>query len=171
MRYAIKQTEPYQLFGLNPIQIDGWKTQPFLDYAETVIEDGSHDATNVAAGFPGNAIEMIEADAWDVTKIHQLHAIHYFDDAGKKYLMYGWECPEQGVDERFTVLDVPASTWVVITDMVDDTQVSIKRSYEDLYVNWFPTSGYNQAPGRPIIEKYGVFGQGESELWVPIEKK
>jgi len=35
-------------------------------------------------------------------------------------------------------------------------------------VNWFPTSGYEQAPGRPVIEKY--HGK-KAELWMPIIKK
>ena len=168
MQYSIRQTKPYKIFGLNPRQIDGWETQPFLDYADAVTEDGTHDAINIAAGFPGLAVEMIKAGTWDVQKAHLLHAIHFYDEAGKKYIMYGWECPAGGVDERFTVLDIPASTWVVVTDGLDGDRDSIKRSYRDLYINWFPASGYNQAPGRPIIEKYE---RGKSELWMPIEKK
>ena len=168
MQYSIRHTRPYRLFGLNPVPMKGWETQQFLDYADAVIEDGTHEAINVAAGFPGLAAEMIRTSTWDPAKIHLLHAIHFYDEAGKKYFMYGWECPESGVDERFAVLDIPASTWVVVADALDGDRDSIKQSYRDLYVNWFPASGYNQAPGRPIIEKYE---QGASQLWVPIEKK
>ena len=168
MQYSIKQTTPYKLFGLNPIQMDGWETQRFLEYADKVIEDGTHDTINVAAGFPGTAVEMIKNNAWDVAKVHLLHAIHYFDEAGKKHIMYGWECPGNGVDERFTILEMPAITWVVVIAALDGERDSIKKSYEDLYANWFPTSGYNQAPNRPIIEKYD---RAKCELWMPIEKK
>ena len=167
MRYNIKQTTPYKLFGLNPVQMDGWETQRFLDYADTVIEDGTHDAINVAAGFPGPASEMISSDNWDVKKLHLLQAIHFFGESGKKHFMYGWECPENGVDERFTILEIPATTWVVVTAALDGERDSIKKSYEDLYANWFPTSGYNQAPNKPIIEKYDW---DKCELWMPIEK-
>ena len=168
MSYNIKQTTPYKLFGLNPVQMDGWETQQFLDYADAVTENGTHDAINIAAGFPGNAVEMIKNDVWDVKKIHLLHAIHFFDKAGKKHFMYGWECPQSGVDERFTILEIPATTWVVVTAALDGERDSIRKSYEDLYTNWFPTSGYNQAPIKPIIEKYDW---DKCELWMPIEKK
>jgi|GEM_PF-6481636 len=168
MRYSIQHTQPYRLFGLRPVPMEGWETQQFLDYADAVIEDGTHDETNIAAGFPSTATEMIRIGTWDTAKIHLLHAIHFYDEAGKKYFMYGWECPEGGVDGRFTVLDIPASTWVVVADALDGDRDSIRQSYRDLYVNWFPASGYDQAPGRPVIEKYN---QSTSELWVPIEKK
>jgi len=168
MKYSIKKTASYKIFGLNPVQIDGWETKQFLEYADTIIEDGTHDAINLAAGFPGQALDMIKKDKWDIENLHLLQAIHFFDEVGKKHFMYGWECPERGVDERFTVLTVPAATWVVVTDTLDDERDSIKKSYEDLYVNWFPTSGYNQAPNIPIIEKYH---RDKCELWMPIEKK
>lgn len=168
MKYNIRQTAPYKLFGLNPAQIDSWETQRFLDYADAVIEDGTHDAINVAAGFPGLALEMIKSNNWDVKKLHLLQAIHFFDEAGNKYFMYGWEYPENGVDERFTILEIPATTWVVVTATLDGERDSIKKSYDDLYANWFPTSMYNQAPNRPIIEKYD---RDKCELWMPIEKK
>lgn len=168
MKYHIKQTAPYKLFGLNPVQIDGWDTQRFLDYADAIIEDGTHDKINVAAGFPGSALNMIQNDNWDVKKVHLLHAIHFFDEAGKKHHMYGWECPQNGVDGRFTILELPATTWVVVTAALDGERDCVKKSYEDLYANWFPTSGYNQAPNRPIIEKYDG---DKCELWMPIEKK
>lgn len=168
MKYNIKQTAPYKLFGLNPVRIDSWETQRFLDYADAIIEDGTHDTINAAAGFPGPALEMIKSNNWDVRKLHLLQAIHFFDEAGNKHFMYGWECPEDGVDERFTILEIPATTWVVVTAALDGERDSIKKSYDDLYANWFPASRYNQAPNRPIIEKYE---RDKCELWMPIEKK
>lgn len=168
MKYSIKQTAPYKLFGLNPVQMDGWETQRFLDYADAVIEDGTHDAINVAAGFPGPALEMIKNNDWDVKKLHLLQAIHFYDEAENKHFMYGWECPQGGVDERFTILEMPATTWVVVTAALAGERDFIKKSYEDLYANWFPTSRYDQAPNRPVIEKY----HGDKcELWIPIQKK
>lgn len=76
------------------------QNEKFLEYADRVIENGSHDAINVAAGFPGNAREMIAKGEWDLSKINLLHAIHFWDEEGKKYFMYGWELPETGVEER-----------------------------------------------------------------------
>jgi len=167
MQYSIKHTEPYKLFGLKPIHIEGWESESFLEYADSIIEDSTHDEINIAAGFPGTALEMIKNDSWNIKNINLLHAIHFYDELGNKYHMYGWECPENGVDERFTVLEIPVTTWVVVTAILDGERDSIKKSYEDLYMNWFPTSGYDQAKNIPIIEKYN---EKTCELWMPIEK-
>jgi AraC family transcriptional regulator len=168
MQYQIIETQPYKVFGMDVLQMDGWEPEKFLEHADRVIENGSHDATNIAAGFPGLAQEMIAKDEWDVAKIHLLQAIHFWDEAGNKYFMYGWELPEAGVNEQFTILEIPLTSWVVVTVKLDEDRLVISRCYNDLYVNWFPTSGYEQAPGRPIIEKYNV---KNAELWMPIIKK
>jgi len=168
MQYQIVETQPFKLFGMDVAQIDGWDSEKFLEHADRVIENGSHDATNIAAGFPGNAKDMIAKGEWDVSKVHLLHAIHFWDEAGKKYFMYGWELPETGVSEEFTVLEVPLTTWVVVTVQLDGDRSVIVKCYKDLYMNWFPTSGYEQAPGRPVIEKYD---DKKAELWMPIIKK
>lgn len=168
MQYKIVETQPYKLFGMDAVQTDGWTEENYLDYADRVIENGSHDATNTAAGFPGSALEMIEKNQWDVTKIHLLHAIHFWDEAGNKYMMYGWEVPESKLNEQFTVLEIPTSLWVVVTVQLDGDRSAIVRCYNDLYMNWFPTSGYEQAPGCPVIEKYD---DKNAELWMPIIKK
>ena len=168
MKYQIKETEPFKLFGLNHVSTDGWTREQYLEYSDLVLEDGSHDATNIAAGFPGNTVEMIEKDQWDLSKVHLLHFIHFWNDAGVKYSMYGWEVPEAGVDDKFTVLDIPQSTWVVVTIDLESDRAGIMSCYNDLYVNWFPTSGYEQVPGCPIIEKYNG---NIAELWMPITKK
>lgn len=168
MQYQIIETQPFKVFGMDVVQIDGWTPEKFLEHADRVIENGSHDATNIAAGFLGNAQEMIAKDEWDVTKIHLLDAIHFWDEAGNKYFMYGWELPETGVNEQFTILEIPLTSWVVVTIQLDGDRSVIVRCYNDLYVNWFPTSGYEQAPGRPVIEKYD---EKNAELWMPIMKK
>jgi len=125
MQYQIIETQPFKLFGMDAAQIDGWDPEKFLEHADRVIENGSHDATNIAAGFPGNAQQMIAKGEWDVSKIHLLHAIHFWDEAGNKYFMYGWELPETGVGEQFTILEVPLTTWVVVTIPLDGDRSTV----------------------------------------------
>jgi AraC family transcriptional regulator len=168
MKYQILETEAYRLFGRDAVTTDGWKAAEYLDYADLVIENGCHDAINVAAGFPGVALEMIAKDAWDVSKIHLLQGIHFWKEDGTKYFMYGWEVPEAGVGDGFLALDVPRTTWVVVTALLDGDRAAIAQCYQDLYVNWFPASGYEQAPGCPVIEKYDA---EYAVLWMPIIRK
>ena len=95
-----------------------------------------------------------------------LNAIYFWDDNDVKKFMYGWEVPAGDVDSRFTVVSIPETTWVVISASIEDDRFGVIQCYEDLYTNWFPTSPYNQAPNRPIIEKYP--NQHQVELWIPI---
>lgn len=168
MRYQIVEKQSYKVFGMDIVKSDGWSVENFLEYADRVIENGSHDATNKAVGFPGIAQEMIEKNEWDASKIHLLQFIHFWDEAGNKYSMYGWEFPESGVDERFTVLEIPCTSWVVVTVGLDGERAAISRCYNDLYVNWFPATEYEQAPRCPIVERYY---KEYAELWMPIIKK
>lgn len=167
--YQIKERSPFKLFGLNPVCTDGWTREQYLEHADMVLEDGSHDATNIAAGFPGNTLEMIKKNKWDLSKVHLLDFIHFWNEEGIKHSMYVWEVPEGGVEERFTVIDVPRSTWVVVTINLEEDRAGIMNCYNDLYINWFPTSGYEQNPACPIIEKYT--NNNMAELWMPILKK
>ena len=167
MQYQIIETQPYKVFGMDVVPTDGWTTEKFLGNADRIIDNGSHDATNIAAGFPGLAQEMIAKDEWDAIKIHLLQAIHFWDEAGIKYLMYGWELPKTEVNEKFMILEIPLTSWVVVKVQNDQDRSVISRCYNDLYVNWFPISGYEQAPGCPVIEKYDA---KNVELWMPIIK-
>jgi len=157
-----------KMFGAYPVKTDGWENEDFLDYGDRIIENGSHDATNIAAGFPGTAQEMISKDEWDVEKVHLLHGIHFWDEKGNKYFMYGWELPKTKVDEQFTILEIPPTTWVVVKVKLDGDRSVILRCYNDLYINWFPSSGYEQAPKCPVIERHNA---EDAELWMPIIKK
>lgn len=53
MKYHIIEKPSYKVFGMDIVQTDGWTTENYLENADRVIENGSHDAINVAAGFPG----------------------------------------------------------------------------------------------------------------------
>lgn len=168
MQYQIIETKPYKVFSADVVKTDGWDNEDFLNYGDRIIENGAHDATNIAAGFPGLAQEMISKNEWDVEKVHLLHGIHFWDEKGIKYFMYGWELPETKVDERFTVLEIPTTTWIVVKVKLDGNRSVILNCYNDLYINWFPTSGYEQAPKRPVIERHDT---ENAELWMPIIKK
>ena len=169
MRYRIEKTEAYQVFG-RAIVPDWAETdwEKWGEYADKVLEEGSHDETNIAAGFPGNALEMIQQDAWDASKIHLLQAIHFFSDKGVRHFMYGWELPESGVDKSFTVVTVPKTTWAVFSKS-DADRFALKELYNYCYAHWFPASGYVQAEG-PVIEKYAQAEDGWiQELWMPVK--
>lgn len=172
MQFRLEKTSAYQIFG-KPIVHD-WKEtdiKKWGEYADLVLEDGSHDATNIAAGFLGTAVKMIRNDAWDIEKLHLLHAIHFYKD-GVKYFMYGWEVPTNGVSDEFTVINIPNMSWAVFSTNERD-RFAVIDLYNYAYTSWFPSSGYEQIE-CPVIEKYIPKDSNDivlTELWIPVRKK
>jgi AraC family transcriptional regulator len=173
MQIHIEKTDSYKVFGRAIVpDWDELDLEKWGEYADRVLMDGSHDATNIAAGFPGVALDMIQKDEWDVSKVHLLQAIHFYSKDGLRHFMYGWELPAGGVDDTFTVVDIPKSTWAVFTTDAQD-RFAISELYKYVYTNWFPTSGYVQAES-PVIEKYTFIddmGTCQTELWMPVKAK
>ncbi len=172
MQFRMEKTNAFQVFGKSIVP--DWEDtdlEKWGEYADLVLEDGSHDETSIAAGFAGPATQMIRDDAWDTNKLHLLHAIHFFKD-GIKHFMYGWEVPASGVSDEFTVVDVPESSWAVFSTS-EKHRFAVLELYKYAYTDWFPTSGYEQAE-IPVIEKYIPISSNEdvlTELWIPVKKK
>ena len=66
MDYKIVHTDAYRVFGSDVVEVEGWTLEDHAVYSDKIIESGSHDATNKAAGFPANALTMIQTNSWDV---------------------------------------------------------------------------------------------------------
>lgn len=158
MDYRIQNTQPFTLFGVAiPLLPEETHTDAIFDrlglYADEVMENGTHDATNRAAGQPaGTLLTGVRFD---------------FQPDGACRFMFAAPLPAQGVGDEFTVLDVPAATWAVF----DHEQVVYPQTHEalyrEIYAQWFPTTAYEQAPG-PCLER---FPQGKTEIWIPIQRK
>jgi len=108
IKFRVETTEAYKLFGQDDIIVpmDHKYALDFIkDYGKRVIEDGTHDSINISAGFPvGNGHPF-----------HLLHGIYFKDRDGATRFMYGWEVPKEGVNESFTVVAVPETTWAIFT--------------------------------------------------------
>ena len=158
MNYRIERTEPYSLFGV-AIQLtpEDTRMEHIFDklglYAGEVLENGSHDATNLAAGQTvGTLLTAVRFD---------------FKPDGSCKFMFAAPKPDRDVDSTFTVIDVPQTEWAVF----DYKQVLYPETHEPLYrgiyEEWFPTSEYEQAEG-PCLER---FPEGKTEVWIPIQRK
>lgn len=106
------------------------------------------------------------------------HGILHIDvgDTGRnnpEYDYYMGVATTEPCPSEFTSLLVPALTWVVF-------EVSIPWSpekWQQIYGEWFPTSGYEQVEGPKIqvgpdiqVGEKQVYTEQEVELWIPIGK-
>ncbi len=163
--FKIDKTEPYQLFGKNDIIVPmehKYAIDFIKNYGEMVVENGSHAAVNIAAGFP----------VGDNYPFHLLHGIFFKDCEERTHFMYGWEKPSQELEESFTVIDVPETTWAVFT-YVGEHMEGLPKVWTYIYTNWLYTSGY-KIGDQIIIEKESWMDEKENvlraEVWLPIKE-
>lgn len=165
IKFRIEKTEPYRLFGKGDVIVPmehKYALDFLINYADTIVFDGTHDAINIAAGFsPG-----ING------KYHLLRGIHFKDKDNRYRVMYGWELPENGVDEGFTIVDVPKTAWAVFTYKGEHME-SLLKIWTYIYSNWLLTSGYKTGDDI-IIEKEAWLDENQesfqAEVWLPIKE-
>jgi AraC family transcriptional regulator len=141
MNYRMEPQAAFQLFGkaitLKP-EDDLYQVLP--SFGDEIWQNGTHDRINNLAGnSPGTL----------------LYGVHFgYQEDGSRSYMFAWNSPQQEIPNDFTVLDVPAVTWAVFEEFgTMPDQIAIKKIWNRVYSEWFPTSGYEQAQG-PCLEKY-----------------
>lgn len=78
----------------------------------------------------------------------------------------------QPAPEGLTRLEVPALTWAVF-ESIGPFPETLQNIWGRIYAEWFPTSGYEQAPGPEILwneNKDTTLENYRSEIWIPVKK-
>ncbi len=73
----------------------------------------------------------------------------------------------------FDVLEIDASTWVVF-ESIGPFPETLQNVWGRIYSEWFPSSGYEAAPGPEILwNESSDTGNPKyrSEIWIPVKKK
>lgn len=73
----------------------------------------------------------------------------------------------------FHRLEVAAGTWAVF-ESVGPFPETLQNIWGRIYSEWFPTSGYELAPGPEILWNEGpdtTLANFRSEIWIPVLKK
>jgi AraC family transcriptional regulator len=165
IKFRIEKTEPYQLFGKDDIIVPmehKFALDFIKNYGDMVVENGSHAAINMAAGYPVD----------DKHLFHLLHGIYFKDKEGKTHFMYGWEKPDHEMEECFTVIDVPKTTWAVF-NYCGEHMEGLPKVWTYIYTSWLYSSGYN-IEDHIIIEKESWNDDSRkvicAEVWLPIKE-
>lgn len=72
------------------------------------------------------------------------------------------------VPEKFTILDVPMTTWAVF----DAPNAEIQPPWRNIWER-FPDSGYESVEGVSFEMYYGLASHenGFGEIWIPVKKR
>lgn len=129
------------------------------NFCNRVWADGTHGKINQFLGF---------------SDINLLHGISYdFHEDGRRKYMLGWETPNKPIPHEYTVLEIPKATWIVFDEKSFlSTPNEIANLWKRIYLEWFPTSGFEAVDG-PSIEKYYWDDPSTQsyhyEIWIPIK--
>lgn len=165
INFRIEKNDPYKLFGKQDIIVPmehKYARDFIIDYGYKVVENGIHSSINIAAGFAAD----------DSHPFHLLHGVYFKDEYGATRFIYGWELPEGGVDESFTIINVPKATWAVFTYYGEHME-SLPKIWTYIYTNWLYTSGY-KIDDHIVVEKETYLDEKQesfcAEVWMPIKE-
>lgn len=92
---------------------------------------------------------------------------------GKGYLdHYIGVATTQSEVKDYTILDIPAGTWVVF-EAVGTFPETLQDVWGRIYSEWFPGSGYEAVEGPEILWNEGADtskSDYRSEIWIPVKK-
>ncbi|MBB6633046.1 AraC family transcriptional regulator [Cohnella thailandensis] len=163
MNYRIVDKEAFRIVGLKkrvPIVFEGVNPEIAAMWASLDMEtiDLLKRLSNV------EPIGLISASAnFDEGRMEEWGELdHYIGAATTE------ECPE-----RLAKLEVGASTWAVF-EAVGPFPSALQDVWGRIYSEWFPSSGYELAPGPEILwneSKDTSSPKYRSEIWIPVVRR
>lgn len=157
MKYRIMQREAFHVFGVSTeISTDSEIAfEQVPKFFKKCDEDLVPDEINGLLGrFNDN---------------HTISAMYEYSESSYKYMICEFLPKGLEIPDKFTVLEVPATTWAVF----DVPDCEMQAMWKRIWTEWFPTSGYEEIKGVSFEMYYGlashenVFG----EIWIPVKKK
>ena len=161
MDYCIETKEGFTMFGVKTHinTEDGAQITAVPAFWKQCREDGSMEHIRQAAGIPAD------------TPLHA--STFHCTDSGYDYLI-GYHCPDAGISESFTILEIPSATWAVFSTAqlsLEDAAQEIQLLWSRIFTEWFPTSGYELADAPELEMHYGTGSELYSnEIWIPVAK-
>lgn len=100
---------------------------------------------------------------------HTISALYDHHEDSFKYMLCQFMPKGLVLPDTFTVLNVPAMTWVVF----DVPEIEMQAMWRRIFTEWFPNSGYEVVEGPQFEMYYGLASHGNvfGEIWIPVKKK
>lgn len=162
MNYRIVEKEKFSMFGIGMERVSKEASDVEVKkFCERVWEDGSHHRLNELLGFP---------------LMHMLSGVYFdFKEDGSRRYFLGWEIQGQKVPEEYEIINVPAHQWIVFEYEANmGNPVAIGDLWKRIYVEWMPSSTFEQVEG-PCIERYfwkdDQYFEYRCEVWIPVIKR
>lgn len=157
MNYRVEKRDAFKVFGVysevSTDQETAFKQVP--EFFKRCDDDGTTDQINRLLGrFHDN---------------YTISALYDYTETAFKYMLCNFMPENMIIPQNFTVLEVPAATWVVF----DAPHCEMQELWRRIFTEWFPSSGYEAAEGVQFEMYYGLANHknGFGELWIPVKAK
>lgn len=170
MEYRIEKKEAFQVFGLEDIfNVDGSGAYPSTP-REAWERNFANQAYEKLASDAGDLPSFV---AQDLCKVHGICDHRHTRPGTFAYMQCAFKSEDSRTD-GYTVVDVPAHTWVIFPserfkwDQAAEVCHTLNKRF---YSEWLPTSEYEQAHGASIEVYGGDADAGYLELWFAIKER
>lgn len=161
MKYRCTQREEFQVFGVYAEISTNHETafeqvpQFFRKCNEDMVP---HEMNALLGRFRDN---------------HTISALYDYSESTFKYMLCNFLPKGLAVPDKFTVLTVPASTWVVFDVPNSGPDCDMQSMWRRIWTEWFPASGYESVNGVQFEMYYGLASHENihGEIWIPVKKK
>lgn len=163
MNYRMENKEAFRVVGISkrvPIVFEG--ENPDINAMwKSLNEEKINELLAISNGEPAGIIQA-SANFSEARMEEQGGLDHYIGVITDKESPGPWD-----------VLEVSASTWAVFTSEGSFPE-HLQTTWGQIYSEWFPSSGYQQAAGPEIVWMEGnQFDKTDfkSEIWIPVEEE
>jgi len=162
MNYRIVEKDAFKMMGIAMQRVSKEESDiEVKKFCERVWDDGSHHQLTKYLGFP--IMHMLDGVYFD-----------YKEDGSRRYFL-GCEIEDLEVPEEYEIIHVPAHQWIVFEYEADMTNpVAISELWKRIYVEWMPSSTFEQVEGL-CIERYfwkdEQYFEYRCEVWIPVIKR
>ncbi len=171
MNYRIETKEAFQMFGLEGVfhpdkENESAPRTPHDLWVQSQANGEYKRLFQNAGGLPSYVSP-------ELCRLHGACGYRKTEGDTFPYMLGAFVAPASKT-EGYTVVDIPAYTWVIFPsekgswDNIGDV---IENLYKRVYSEWMPTSGYELLEGVDLEIYGGTDGEGYIELWFPVKKR
>ncbi len=171
MNYRIETKEAFQMFGLEGVfhpdkENENAPRTPHDLWVQSQANGEYERLFHNAGGLPSYVSP-------ELCRLHGACGYRKTEEDTFPYMLGAFVGPASKT-EGYTVVDIPAYTWVIFPsekgnwDNIGDV---IENLYKRVYSEWLPASGYELMEGVDLEIYGGTDAEGYIELWFPVKQR
>lgn len=160
MNYRIEEKKAFSVYGLERIfdTKEGKHLEEIPMFWENILKSGEYEKLQKSVGYPGS--------------LNSICGYRNVKDTTFPYMICSLQTPLSNA-EGYTIVEVPAATWAVFTNLphpIEETSKEMQTLNARVYTDWLPTACYEIIPGYELELYYQTpDGKYYEETWCRVK--